>query len=486
MKLLATGRLRRRFPAVLLLACLALASAACGAEARFLLLHTNDLHDHVRPGHGGVGGLPWVARYVAAVRASRPDVVLVDAGDVVEKGDLVAHRTRGELTYELLRPLGYHAVTIGNHDHDQGIAQLRRYAAALGQPFVCLNAVDGDGRAWFDEHRVVALGDLRVAIVGLMVPQDAGTLDFAESARRLAGLAHRLKQENHVVIAVCHHAAAACLAWSRLAPDVDVFVSGHSHEFIETPVTAPVTGALIVQAGCYAKAVGRVELAVDLATKRVRMLEGGLVHLPHERHEPDAAVLARVQACERELAPEAADRLLDNPRPLGLEIAWLAAEAIRRDAQAEVGFCHPGHIIRDRLPAGPVDVNAVFLTGGQRGEKVVMAELSGAEIAAYVQALESGRDPAAWAGFTLAPDGTGSLAPARRYRVAMPALEWEKRFLRAAARAKGEGPLGAGAFTAQPVATTYTDAIVAWLRQLPAEQRDVHALAAAVRQAGGR
>ncbi len=464
---------------------LTLVNGLAAAEAPLLLLHTNDVHDHVRPGYEGIGGLPLIAHYVSDVRAERKDVLLVDAGDMVEKGDLVAHRTHGELTFQLMREIGYDAVTIGNHDHDQGIAWLRRYAAALGRPFVCLNAVDPQGQPWFDAYRIVKVGELRVALIGLIAPQETGTLDFAESGRRLGELARHLKQENHVVLAVCHHSAAACRAWSKLAPDVDIFVSGHSHEFIEQPAIVEGTGALIVQAGCYAMAIGRLDLRVDLETKRMRLVAGGLVHLRHAQLQADEAMVAKVMNIERKLTPEASEPLLVNSRPAGLEIAWVAAEALRRATGADVGFCHPGHIIRDRLPAGPVDVNAVFITGGQRGERVVVAELTGAEIRAYVEALAAGGDPAAWSGFSLA-GGTGrALDLGRRYRIVMPQLEWEKRFMRAVARSDGKGPLGTRSFAATPASTSYTDAIVAWLRHMPEGQRDIHALAAAVRAEGG-
>jgi 2',3'-cyclic-nucleotide 2'-phosphodiesterase (5'-nucleotidase family) len=64
----------------LLLMVLVAASAVSGQAARLLILHTNDLHDHVRAGEIRLGGLPYVSGYVKQVRARRSDVLLVDAG----------------------------------------------------------------------------------------------------------------------------------------------------------------------------------------------------------------------------------------------------------------------------------------------------------------------------------------------------------------------------------------------------------------------
>lgn len=66
-----------------------------GETTRLLILHTNDHHDHLRAGPGGVGGLPYVSGFIRSVRTQHPDVLLLDAGDVTEKGDLVGFRTQG-------------------------------------------------------------------------------------------------------------------------------------------------------------------------------------------------------------------------------------------------------------------------------------------------------------------------------------------------------------------------------------------------------
>jgi 5'-nucleotidase len=251
-------RRRGRACATLLASLLGLTAILANAgTSRLLVLHTNDLHDHVRAGYNGVGGIPYVASYIESVRAGRDDILLLDAGDVVEKGDMVADRTRGEISYSLLSRMRYDAVTIGNHDNDQGLDWLRRYEAAMGQAFLCLNRVDTVGSSLFEPSRIVRVGEVRVGLIGMIVPQDEGTLDFAESGRRLAAEAERIAKETDLVVAVCHHGSKACAEWSLMAPAVDIFISGHSHEAMHEALVVPETGALIVQAGAYAKWVFR-------------------------------------------------------------------------------------------------------------------------------------------------------------------------------------------------------------------------------------
>ncbi|QYM78719.1 hypothetical protein K0B96_15665 [Horticoccus luteus] len=124
---------------------------------------------------------------------------------------------------------------------------------------------------------------------------------------------------------------------------VDVFVSGPTHELLPTPTIVPGTGARIVQAGYYARWVGRLELTVDLETRKVIEAAGEAIPMRHDRTPVDAAMLAWVRQRESELCPEASDVLVKDSGMLTMnEVAWLGAAALRRQAKTDVGFCHAG------------------------------------------------------------------------------------------------------------------------------------------------
>lgn len=463
---------------VLLLALRATALAA--ATGHFLILHTNDIHDHVRSGYSGMGGLPYVSGFIRQVRSERQDVLVLDAGDVTEKGDMVAFRTGSDLTYEMMKRIGYDAVTIGNHDFDEpDVSRAKHYEEVLGQPMLNLNLRKPDGSPEFTPSRIVTVAGVRVGIVGLIVPRDKYCLNLEESGVALGREADRLKRDVgvHVVIALCHEGPKGCTLWSRAAPRVDIFVSGHSHDKLPEPVVVPETGASIVQAGSYAEWVGKVEVDVDLRAQRATRVTGVLVPMVHDQVPLDQEMLAQVQRREEEVCPEAREVVATNAAPVdGYAMAWLGAEALRRQAKAEVGFCVASQIIRAGLPAGKVDVNALFLTGGQRGYKVVRTQLTGAEIGAYLDAMRViQKEQPIWSGFhaVVKPEGDGrsaqtDLEPARAYDVVMPALEWTTRFQRVCARQrqrKEQTPLTARHFTAQPIDITFTGAV----RELVAE-----------------
>lgn len=479
--------MKSRLPLFLLL--VGLCSALPAETARLLLLHTNDLHDHVRPGYDGVGGLPYVAGYIAAERAQHPDLLLLDAGDVNEKGDLVAHRSHGLLTYEAMRSMGYDGVTVGNHDDNGGMVGMRRAEAALGQSFLCINFVDAHRQPLFTASRIVRKGEVTVGLIGLSRPHAELGLTVAESGQVLAAEAARVRPHVDVLIAVCHEVLDRVADWSQQAPGVDLFVTGHQHLKLEQAVQVPETGAWIVQAGYYARWVGRAELDVDLERRRLVGLTNTLVEMAHDTTPVDAALLATVKATETQLAPEASDFVMENHEAVtGEDLAWLAADALRQAARVEIGFCHAGQVLRATLPQGPVDVNAVFLTGGQRGEATLTLSLTGAEIEAYlVELAQNGSEPANWAGFGAVIDGPNirsTLEPDRLYRVIMPQKEWDTRFLRAVKR-QGDrgvkGPLTSGRErVTTPSELTFTSALAPYLKQLAGAGVSLRAEAAAM------
>lgn len=437
--------------ASLLALLLASPLGATAAPAKLVIVHTNDIHDHVRASEDGVGGLPYVAGFVSQLRREHGDVLVLDAGDVTEKGDLIGARTHGVITYEAMRLAGYHAVTIGNHDLDRvPLERLRQFETALGQRLLCANLLSPDGEPLFEPSRIVQVGEVRVGLVGLTLAASEnrtreGLLDLADSGRVLARKARALRSAGaDIVVAVCHEGTKACARLSRLAPEVAVFVAAHTHELVTTPIVVPGTGALIVQAGSYARWAGLLELELDRARGRIVRHRGSVVNMTG--FTPDRAILDLVAKAERDLAPDGDVFVMNNERPVtAREIGRLGAEALRRQTGADIGFCLPSQVVRDVLPAGRLDYNSLYRAVGLIGVNIVEVELTGAEIIAHLAALQrQPKETPEWSGFVARRTKRGAalqadLEPTRTYRVVMPRREWL--MLQRHVTAAAEGPV---------------------------------------------
>ncbi len=405
------------------------------AEKTLLILHTNDIHDHVRPDYDGVGGLPFIAGFVNEVRSQRNDVIVLDAGDVAEKGDLVARITGSDLTFEALSRIGYDAWAPGNHDHDFGIDALYRFAQLAGTDILCINLIKEDGTPEFDPSNIYDINGLRVGVIGAIAPRNEPHLNLEETALAMAREAERLKPDTDVILAVVHISARNSAYISNIAPDIDVFISGHSHEELHDAIIVPQTGALIVQAGSYANFVGWLELILDTGTGRILSYDYKLVEMDHLKIRPDLEMIEWVRQMELELVPEAQKVISWSPREFNyVEVGYMAAEALRLATGADVAFNHTAHIIRSTLPAGILDVNAFYRTGGERGHQLILVEMSGAEIHSYIQGLYISQwFPTQWSGFQgIVENGAiqTDLIPDKEYRVVMPQREWDNRLSR--------------------------------------------------------
>jgi len=462
--------LKRFFVVVVLLAVV----SAFGETSSLLVLHTNDFHDHIRPGYDGVGGMPYVSGYIKSVREGRTDVMVLDSGDVMEKGDMVAFKTHSAIMYEAMGRIGYTAAVFGNHDTDSGAAYLHECEAKAGMPFLCINYIKKDGTLHFPASKIFEVNGVKVGVIGAMDPREGEFLNRKETMEALAKEAARLKEEAHLVFVICHFGSKDCLAFSAGVPEVDVFFGGHTHEVVREPYRSE-TGALVVQAGLYAKYVGRLELVVDLETKTIAEFESEVVEMGHDVVPCDEAMLTWVRECEQAECPEASRVIGHSGKALGsVDAARLAAAAIRERAGVDVGFCHAGQVIRSGIPAGGLDVNAFFLTGGQRGRVIVGTMLTGEEIEDYLQGLMAeGRGRTEWAGFQggirYAKLEGGwvvetNLDSDKTYRVVMPEREWQTRFVRVREK-QSQGTLPAFV----PCSFTFIEALTGYIEKLSEE-----------------
>ncbi len=431
-----------------------------------LVLHTNDIHDHIRAGNNGVGGLPFVSGFVRSVRAERDDVLVMDAGDVSEKGELVARKIRGttssklqrypaeerdrhtpvidsDITFESMARVGYDVWAPGNHDHDFGIEALYRFSELAEMDIVCINLLKEDGKTEFPPSVVYEVNGIRVGVIGAIEPRNVLSLDMEQTALTMGEEARRLKTETDIIFGLVHISVNNSIKIARKAPDIDVIISGHSHQKTSEPVVVPETGALIVQAGEYAKNVGWLELQVDITNRGIASYEYRLVEMNHQKIAPDLEMMEWVRQKEMELAPEAFRYVSWSPRTVSrIEVGILAAEALRRATNSDIALHKTAHIVRSNIPPGIHDVNAVYRTGGERGEFLVEVELTGTEINDYIQGLPFRNWlPTNWSGFYGTFDGMifqSDLDPDRRYTVVMPEREWRQRFVRLFRRVENE------------------------------------------------
>lgn len=82
---------------------LVFAALQCSAKdpEKLIILHTNDTHSQIDPLENGNGGLLRRKVVIDSIRQTEPNVLLIDAGDVVQ-GTMYFTLYKGEVEYSTL------------------------------------------------------------------------------------------------------------------------------------------------------------------------------------------------------------------------------------------------------------------------------------------------------------------------------------------------------------------------------------------------
>lgn len=317
------------------------------------IIHINDLHARFeetnkyagscRPNDTCIGGYGRAVAVIKGLMDARPNHVYLNAGDSFQ-GTMWYTFGRWNVTSELLNLLDADAMTLGNHDFDDGIDGVVPFMETLRTPIVLANVDDTLEPSFRHKYRrsvVVERDGRQIGIIGVVVRNvdrlaNTGRLRFIDETVAIRREAAKLRRQNvNIIIVVSHCGLDADYAIAEAcAEDVDVIVGGHSHSFMYTPFggepapgpdtvvadyPAVVRGraghtVLIVQAASFAKYVGDLTVYFDRSGRAVGW-EGAPIYLDNGV-VPDAGVMAALQPWKQAFDEIGAQVISDTDVPL--------------------------------------------------------------------------------------------------------------------------------------------------------------------------
>jgi len=226
---------------------------------KITILHTNDVHSHIDPfpvnhkKYPNLGGAARRFNAIQYVRKNNPNTLLLDAGDAFQ-GTPYFNFYGGELEYKLMSKMGYHASTIGNHEFDNGIDNITQQLEFADFDMINANydfsqtSLSGKTRP----HKVYEIDRLKIGVFGLGIKldglvskklyQDTLYYDPVEVAREQANILRNQKKCD-LVICLSHlgfEYASDKISDKKLASltkGIDLIIGGHTHTFLDKPVT---------------------------------------------------------------------------------------------------------------------------------------------------------------------------------------------------------------------------------------------------------
>lgn len=248
-----------------------------------VILHTNDSHSQITPQTAGtgkdLGGYERREQYIRKIRKEHKNVLLLDAGDF-SQGSPYFTLFKGDVEIELLNALRYDAACPGNHEFDNGEAELARRLRNASFPVLCANydLTNSPLKEELKPYAVIKKGGKRIGIIGILCPlgnlvspKNVSGMKYEHPVRIMNRLALKLKNEEKcdLIIALTHvgytggteqHPSDDMLA--AASENIDIIIGGHSHTYIDQPAVIKNKlgrDVVVVTAGAKGEWVGRLD-----------------------------------------------------------------------------------------------------------------------------------------------------------------------------------------------------------------------------------
>lgn len=383
-------------------AALFMAAAANAAPTTVKIVAFNDFHGNLQSAgtFNGVpaGGVDAMAAYVQQLKQQNPATIVVSAGDMIGASPLVSALFHDEGTIESMNRLGLDFNAVGNHEFDDGKAELLPMqnggchptdantcqGGEVGTPvpfegakfkFLAANVVEtATGKTIFPPYGIKVVNGVRVGFIGLtlketptiVTPSGVAGLSFLDEVETINKLVPTLRARGVETIIVLIHQGGggrnlnSCSSGSansaignivrRLDNAVDAVISGHSHSLYNCTMPNSVGRSIpVTQASTAGRVLTDMNLTIETTTGDVTAasVNNIVVDRSAPGFVPDATIASIVDGYSGLVAPLAARVIGAIAGPAGGDLiadSQLAATAAPEFGGAVVAFMNPGGV----------------------------------------------------------------------------------------------------------------------------------------------
>lgn len=414
------------------------------------ILAMNDFHGNIEPPSGSsgrvgtvdAGGAEYLATHLKNARAGKQYTVTVAAGDNIGASPLVSGLFHDEPAIESLMDMGLDIAAVGNHEFDEGAAELvriqkggchpkdgcrvRPYGGATFE-YLSTNVVEKkSGKSLLASSTVKNYGGVRVGFLGLTLkdtptivsPGGVVGLDFLDEAKAINAEVARLKarwSNLNAFVVLIHEGGLPtggineCPGISgpivnivkNMTKEVDLVVSGHTHSAYVCKIEGVPVSSSLAFSRLYADIDTRLSPATnDFASIKI---ENKIVTRTVEKNATQTALINKWKLAAGPLANRIVGSIpadvTRTANPAGESAAGdliadsqLFATKSKKDGEAVIAFMNPGGIRTDfvfkQSSGGEKDGDVTFgeaFSVQPFGNNLVTMTLTGADIKAVLE-----------------------------------------------------------------------------------------------------
>lgn len=383
------------------------------------LLGVNDFHGQIntykKVGDKMAGGAEYLAAYLKKHEAENPEnTLMLSAGDSVGASAPASALLQDEPTIEIFNKLGFDVSTLGNHEFDEGVQEMKRLIfggnhEATGDfggaefDYVAANVVDAyTNKPVLDPYVVKEVGGVPVGFIGvvttetpsIVIPSGVAGVKFTDETEAINKYAAELKEQGVEAIVVLAHKPAVSNTDGtgaagelidmipNMDDEVDIVYAGHNHKY----TNAVVDRKLVVQSYSSGTAFSDIDLWINEQTGDIVQKSAEIVNTLHEGVTPDAEIKAMVDAAYNkvkdqlnEVIGKAAAEISKELNEHGeSQMGNLIADSMIAQTKTDVAFMNPGGV-RAGVDVGDITWEELF-TVQPFGNDLVKMELTGQQI----------------------------------------------------------------------------------------------------------
>jgi 2',3'-cyclic-nucleotide 2'-phosphodiesterase / 3'-nucleotidase / 5'-nucleotidase len=382
------------------------------------LLGINDFHGQLdystKVSGRDVGGIEYLASYLKQREAMNPsNTLMVHAGDLVGASRPVSALLQDEPTIRFMNEIGMDIGTLGNHEFDEGVAEMKRLIyggkhpktgdfEGAAFPYIVANVEDeATGELILPPYAVKEVNGVKIGFIGVITTETPNIVTasgvagvkFTDEVTAINKYAAELKGQGIKSIVVLAHNPGLTNAdgtstgevvqmANEVDDEIDVIYGAHDHKFLN----ATVDNKLLVQSYSYGTAFSDIDLTIDPITQDVVTKNAVVQSTFKDSITPDAKIKAELDEYKAAIAPiigevvgKSAVALTRTQTPAGESaLGNLIADAMKAQSKADFAFMNSGGI-RDDLKKGTITWGDLFAIQ-PFGNDVVTLKVTGEQV----------------------------------------------------------------------------------------------------------
>ena len=311
------------------------------------IFHTNDIHGGVDENIGFAKFKHFINLANEYTRAE--GYLVLDAGDIFH-GTPFATVELGESVAQVLKVVGYDAMSPGNHDFNYGQDRLIELGKVADVELLAANVKTIEGKLRYGDCFVKEIGGMSVGLFGLTTPETVTktnpenvvglTFGTEEEIVAEAKLMVQVLQERgvDVIIGLMHmgidtDSRIKSTTIASQVDDIDLIIDGHSHS--ELNQYEIVNGTILTSTGEHFKNVGVVTIQYDLMADEIIKL------VPHQ------ISMKQLEKCEEDTEVKSViDRIKNNQKSILEEVIGTTAIKLEGGRSSVLnGHTNLGHLL---------------------------------------------------------------------------------------------------------------------------------------------